>query len=178
MAPHLSPAEQDYIAQAAGAGKPATDIFKAIASQRGRRGVEMVSVTAIRRFMRGRSHRRGKIETRGRKRKFSRRNVLAMDTARHNFIKATKGTRQANWDVVRSKARAPMAHRATVARAFKREGLDVQLRSAHPCFRDDTGASLFARARSHTRTHAYAHTHTHLSHGARSGARTEHVRST
>ena len=113
-----------------GMGKSPTEVFKAISSQRSRRGVEMVNITAVRRFIRGRPHRRGKVEARGRKRKFSRRNVLAMDKARRSFIEATQGTRQATWDLVRSKARAPAAHRATVARAFAREGLDVKLR---PC---------------------------------------------
>ena len=128
MAPHLTPDEQDYVVVALAAGKAAADFFNAIAKKRNGRRVEMVNITAIRRLMRGKSHRRGKLETRGRKRLFSRRNVFAMDAARRKFIKATKGTKQAKWDLIRAKARAPCAHRSTVARAFAREGLGVKLR--------------------------------------------------
>ena len=51
------------------------------------------------------------------KKRFARRNVLAMDTARRRFIKDTRGTRQATWDLVRSKAWAPWAaHSPPIAR--------------------------------------------------------------
>ena len=128
MAPHLSPAEQDFALSGLAAGKTAPQIFAMLAKKRVARGVDMVNITVIRRFLKGRTHRRGKVETRGRKRSFTRRNVLAMDTARRRFIKDTRGTRQATWDLVRSKARAPKAHRTTVARAFARERMDVKLR--------------------------------------------------
>ena len=109
-------------------GKSTIEIYNAIARRRARRGIPMVNVTAIRSLVRGQSHRRGKVETRGRKRALSRRNVLSMDAARVKFIKSTKGTRQATWDLLRAKVRAPKAHRTTVARAFAREGIDVKLR--------------------------------------------------
>ena len=128
MAPRWSPAEQDLALSGLAAGKTASQIFAMVAKKRVARGVAMVNITVIRRFLRGRTHRRGKVETRGRKRSFTRRNVLAMDTARRRFIKDTHGTRQATWDLVRSKARAPRAHRTTVARAFARECMDVKLR--------------------------------------------------
>ena len=89
----------------------------------------MVNITAIRRYMRGRSHKRGPVETHGRKCAFSRRNVLAMDAARHKFIKETrKVVAQPGGVRSRAKARVPKAHRTTVARAFAREGLDVKSR--------------------------------------------------
>ena len=128
MAPHLSLAEQDLALSSFTAGQTTSDIFASIAKKRAARSVDMVNITALRRFLRGRSHRRGKVETRGRKRTLTRRNVLAMDAARRRFIKDTKGTRQATWDLVRSKARAPKADRTTVARAFARERMGVKLR--------------------------------------------------
>ena len=68
-----------------------TQTFKQVAARRRARGVEMVSLTAIRRFLRGKSHRRSKVETRGRKRVFTRKNVLAMDAARRKMIQRTRG---------------------------------------------------------------------------------------
>ena len=117
MAPHLSPAEQDFALSGLAARKTAPQIFAMLAKKRVARGVDMVNITVIRRFLKGRTHRRGKVETRGRKRSFTRRNVLAMDTARRRFIKDTRGTRQATWDLVRSKAWAPWAaHSPPIAR--------------------------------------------------------------
>ena len=124
----MSPAEQDLALSGLTAGKTTSQIFAMVAKKRSARGTAMVNITVIRAFLRGRTHRRGKIETRGRKRTFSRRNVLAMDAARRRFIKDTRGTRQATWDLVRSKARAPKADRTTVARAFAREQMGVKLR--------------------------------------------------
>ena len=109
-------------------GKSACQIYDVLAKRRGAKGVDMLNSTAVRRFLRGHSHKRGKVETRGRKRSLSRRNVLAMDKSRLKFIKDVQGTRQATWDLCRVKGRAPKAHRTTVARAFAREGVDVKLR--------------------------------------------------
>ena len=128
MAPHLSLAEQDLALTGLATGKTASQIFDMVAKKRAARGVAMVNITVIRRFLRGRTHRRGKVETRGRKRTLTRRNVVAMDAARRRIIKDTKGTRQATWDLARSKARAPKADRTTVARAFARERMGVKLR--------------------------------------------------
>ena len=128
MVPHLTHAEQDRVRELFAVGKSSADIYNSISNCRTKQGVAMVNITAIRRYMRGRSHKRGPVETRGRKRAFSRRNVLAMDAARRKFIKETKGGRPARWGAIRAKARAPKAHRTTVARAFAREGLDVKSR--------------------------------------------------
>ena len=87
MAPHLSLAEQDLALSGFTAGKTTSQIFAMVAKKRVARGVAMVNITVIRRYLRGRTHRRGKVETRGRKRSFTRRNVLAVDAARQRLIK-------------------------------------------------------------------------------------------
>ena len=110
------------------AGKAANQMFNTIVSRRRARGVDMGNITASCRFLRGKPQRRGKVETRGRKRAFTRRIVLATGAARRKFIKDTKGTRQAKWQAVRAKARVPVAHSSTVARAFAREGIGAKLR--------------------------------------------------
>ena len=128
MAPHLSAEEQDLVFSACTSGKSAVEIWSILAKRRRARGVAMMNVTAIRRFVRGKTHRRGKVETRGRRRIFTRKNVLAMDATRKKFIKRTKGAFRATWKGIRAKARMPKADATTVARAFQREGLDVKSR--------------------------------------------------
>lgn len=128
MAPHLSAEEQDLVFSASTRGKSAVQIWSDLAKKRRARGVTMMNVTAIRSFLRGKTHRRGKVETRGRKRTFTRKNVLAMDATRKKFIKNTRGTLRATWSGIQARARMPRADPTTVARAFQREGLDVKSR--------------------------------------------------
>ena len=66
MAPHLTLAEQDVIFAAHASGKTAAKIFELIAKRREKAGTPMVNITVLRRFLRGRTHRRGRVETRGR----------------------------------------------------------------------------------------------------------------
>ena len=88
----------------------------------------MVNITVPRRFTRGRTHKRAKLETRGRPRALSRRNVLAMDAARRKCVTETQGAHLVTWvDIIR-KGRAPRIHPTVAARALACEGLDVRLR--------------------------------------------------
>ena len=105
MAPHLSPEEQDLLFASAASGKSAVEIWNVLAKKRRARGVDMMNVTAIRRFLRGKTHRRGMVETRGRKPIFTRKNVLAMDATRKKFIKKTRGAFRATWKGIRARAR-------------------------------------------------------------------------
>ena len=128
MAPRLTSAEQDRILVAQASRKTTAHIYDLLARQRQRRGEKMVHINVIRCFLRGRTHRRSKVETRGRKRSLSRRNVLSMDAARRKIINDTKGGHQVKWQEIVAKGRAPRAHATTVSRAFEREGLSVKLR--------------------------------------------------
>ena len=128
MAPHLTPAEQDAIFSAKAMGKTTGQIWELVKKRRARAGTPMVNITVLRRFMRGRTHKRGKVETRGRARALSRRNVLTMDAARRKCVKETQGAHQVTWADIIRKGRAPRIHPTTAARAFAREGLDVKLR--------------------------------------------------
>ena len=128
MAPHLTPVEQDILFAAHASGKSTTEAFLLLKKRRDREGAPMVNITVVRRFFRGKTHKRGRSETRGRKRTLSRRNVLTMNVARRKCIQATQGTYQVTWDDIIRKGRAPAVHRSTAARAFAREGLDVKLR--------------------------------------------------
>ena len=128
MAPHLTSAEQDRILVAQASRKSTAQMYDLLARQRQKRGEKMVHINVIRCFLRGRTHRRSKVETRGRKRSLSRRNVLAMDAARRKIINDMKGGHQVKWQEIVAKGRAPRAHATTVARVFEREGLTVKPR--------------------------------------------------
>ena len=65
-------------------------------------------------------------ETRGRKRKFSRRVVMHMDKKRKELLAQADGPYEVQWAGVLKKARAPSANPTRVARSFSREGLDVK----------------------------------------------------
>ena len=128
MAPRLSLLEQDFAFAVSAKGKTVADIYEALYKRRAAKNVGMVKIIVARRFLRGKTHKRGRVEARGSKRSLTRRNVMAMDKARRNFIDKTKGTRQATWDLTHEKGRAPMAHRTTMVRLFARCGVDVKLR--------------------------------------------------
>ena len=51
-----------------------------------------------------------------------------MNRKRLELVKKTKGAKQIRWADLQSKARVPVAHRTTAAKAFDREGIDVKLR--------------------------------------------------
>lgn len=128
MAPQLTAAEQDFIMKEQGKGQTPVDIHAAIAQRRQAKGDSAPDVTSVRRFLKGMTHKRGRSENRGRKKKVSRRNVLSMNATRRKIIKKVKGTRQVKWDEIVHKSRAPSVHRSTASRAFKREGIDAQFR--------------------------------------------------
>ena len=88
----------------------------------------MVNITVAHLFLKCTTHRHGKEEARGRKRIYSRRNVLSMNAARRKSTKETRGAKQATWKLVIRKGRGPKADPTTAARALAREGLKVKFR--------------------------------------------------
>ena len=114
--------------QASARNATPAQVFDLLQKRRLRQGVEMVNITVVRRFLKGKTHKRGLKETRGTKTVYSRSNVLAMNAARRKYVRETKGTKQAKWKLVIRKARVPRADPTTAARAFAREGIKVKLR--------------------------------------------------
>ena len=81
MAPHLTSSELDQILEWKG-HKRTKEIHGMLAEQRTRQGVQPFFLSAIRKALHGNTHRRGRSETRGRKRRVSARAVEALDLAR------------------------------------------------------------------------------------------------
>ena len=92
MAPHLTLAEQDTLMEWRQKFTPIQIHYK-LQRLRARRNIACPDLTAVRKFLKGKTHRRGAIETRGAKSKWTRAHVLAANRERRKRIKACKGTK-------------------------------------------------------------------------------------
>ena len=101
------------------------EIHKRIAAARARQRQDPPVLTTVRRFLKAKTHRADKPETRGRKAIFKRRSVLKMNAVRKSLVKKADGEYEVHWADVVKKARMPKADPTTVARAFAREGIAV-----------------------------------------------------
>ena len=117
LMPHMSPTEQGEVLKWAREGKKSPFICSKIAASRRRRPVAPLDITNIRRFLRGKTHRRGAIETRVRKRSWSRANALKANTVRKEKIKRSP-TKYVKWEKVVKASRVPQVHRSTAQRSF------------------------------------------------------------
>lgn len=121
MAPHLSGAELDLVTEAVAKGKSSESILADIASGRKKRGVDAPQIWAIRRAMSGATHKRGRLETRGRRQKLSAAQVKRLVQKRAELVK-----RKARYvpvaEVVRS-ARVPAVSDTTALRYLREHGV-------------------------------------------------------
>ena len=129
MAPHLTLAEQDSIVKWKAAGNSTPVIHTKIKASRQRIRVAPLDITVVRRFLKGKTHRRGVVEKRGRKRSWTRANVLKANAVRKDKIKKHPG-KYIKWDKIVKGSRVPQVHRSTAQRAFEREQIPVKFR---PC---------------------------------------------
>ena len=127
MAPHLSSEELDDIFRLRHEGKTPSEIHSWLASKREGDGIAAPNLTNVRKALKGQSYRRGQVETRGRKRKLSRRVVLKLDTTRKQLIEKANNEGEVHWGNVLRKARVRV-HASTAARSFEAEGIDVKWR--------------------------------------------------
>ena len=128
MAPHLTGQELDFVHSQSQLGKTPTAIHGLLAVQRARKGMATPDLTNVRKVIKGKTYKRGRTETRGRKLKFTKKWVDTLNTTRKRLIKKTNNNREVRWQDVMKKARAPKAHRTTVKRAFMRYGVKVAAR--------------------------------------------------
>ena len=128
MAPHLSTRELDWIYQKARVGKTPVEITALLQRARLSKGINVPNLTNVRKVLKGKTYKRSQVETRGRKRTYTRRQVISMNSARKKLLKKAKGEKEVRWRDIQKAARVPKADRGTVLAAFKREGLPVQAR--------------------------------------------------
>ena len=129
MAPNLSGKEQDQAMEWRRKGCTPIDIHRKLVRARGGKGLEAPCLTAVRKFLKGKTHRRGSMETRGRKCTYSMANIRRMNKVRKELVKKTKGLKYISWDTIVKKSGVPAGDRTTAAKAFKREGFPVEFRT-------------------------------------------------
>ena len=103
--------------------KDAHEILAAIAKRRRRSKLAEPKVWAIRRAMAGATHRRGKVETRGRKQKLSAVQAKRLMAKRKQLVKKANGERYISVDEMTRSARIPKVHSTTAGRYLKKLGV-------------------------------------------------------
>ena len=130
MAPHLAKVELDFVGDLFRRGVAPKDVHAKLVARRNRRGVAAPTLRNMRKHLKGETYRRSTVETRGRKKKLTRRNAQALDRARKALNKKSAGQKEVHWDDVIKAARVPSVHSSTAKRAMQQAGMDVAWR--HP----------------------------------------------
>ena len=94
MAPHLTPAELDFVFSLGSQGKSPAEVHAALSRKRSRQGLQAPTLKRLRGALRGATYRRSRKETRGRKRKLTRKAVLKMNATRKRLIKKADKQRE------------------------------------------------------------------------------------
>ena len=128
MAPHLTSAELDFIHEKKQVGLTPVQIHTRLAAQRAKKKIETPHLTNIRRVLKGKVYKRGRVETRGRQPTFTRAMILRMDVTRKKLIKKADNQREVRWNDIQRSARVPHGRRSTLTRAFRRENIPVAAR--------------------------------------------------
>ena len=128
MAPHLTPGELDVIHEKFAAGMSPILIHKWLKALRDKKGVDTPHLTNLRKALKGKRYKRGRVETRCKNAAYTRPMVLRMDAKRKELIKKSSNEREVRWEDIRRGARAPLGHRSTVKNALRREDIPVAAR--------------------------------------------------
>lgn len=128
MAPHLTPAELNSMQAKSASGQTPLAIHSWLEKARAKKKLEAPSPGSVRKALKGKTYKRGVVETRGRKRMLSSRAVKAINAARKKLLKKAGNEEEVTWDQCRRAAKATKCDPTTVARSFQREGLDVKAR--------------------------------------------------
>jgi hypothetical protein len=128
MAPHLTLAELDFINEKKQDGLTPVQIHARLAAQRTKKKIATPHLTNARKAPKGKVCKRGRVETRGRRPKFTRAMVLRMDVARKKPIKKADNQREVRLNDIRRSARVPEGHRNTLKTAYGRENTPVEAR--------------------------------------------------
>ena len=122
MAPHLSLAELDLIAKAAGEQKAPKDIHALISAKRRARKVDPPKIWAVRRAVKGTTHLRDRTETRGRKAKMTPEVVRRCIRVRKQLVRRANAEYEVTRRMVCKKARVRV-HPSTCSRHMNSSGI-------------------------------------------------------
>ena len=104
MAPHLTALELDTIAAKSRAGWPAAQIHGLICESREQAGIEPPMIWAVRRAVRGTTHKRSRVETRGRKRSLTPTQGVRVRSARLNLVQKANGEHEVTYGMIKKAA--------------------------------------------------------------------------
>ena len=126
MAPHLTAEELDFIFMEERKGLSPKGIHTQLQKRSATQNMSAPCLMRFRQALRGKTYRRSRKETRGRKRKLDRKWVQKLNTTRKILLKRTNSEREVRWQDIRRAARAPKIDRSTLRRSLQREGLKVE----------------------------------------------------
>lgn len=105
-----------------------TQIRADLARTRGKHGQAPPDLTSVRRALNGKSHRRGRKETRGRNKKLSAANLKALDSTRKKLIAKAENEHEVHWQHVIEKSGVPKVDPTTAAKNLNDNGYDIAAR--------------------------------------------------
>ena len=127
MPQHLTEEELDKIAE--WKSLTTSEILQRLGRRREQQGLDSPCLRAVQRAVVGQTYRRGRSETRGRKRTLSAKNVRKLNVTRKALIKDAAGESEIHWSDVIKKARVPKVHRSTAYRSLQNAGINVRART-------------------------------------------------
>jgi len=128
MTRHLDAEEIAQLRGWLGQKKSPIEIWKLHKKARRELRVKPLSLTALRKALKGKTHRGAQVETRGRKRSLAPRAIAALDKKRKELVKKCDGDREVPWHEVIKKARVTKVDPTTAKRALVDAGIDVASR--------------------------------------------------
>ena len=128
MGRHFSHSELDQMAAWRAAGKTPIEIHTKMCAQRRRCNEVEPCLTAIRRALKGITHKRSRLETRGRPKVLTARNLKAVDAARKRLIAKMDSTQEVHWSDLLRASRVPKVDPTTLAKNMRAAGYDVKWR--------------------------------------------------
>ena len=128
MGRHVSKSELDQMSSWRAAGKTPIDIHTKLCAQRRRRNEGEPCLTAIRRALHGITHKRSRVETRGRPKVLSSRNLKTVDATRKRLIAKADNTREIHWSDLLRASRVPKVDPTMLAKNMRAAGYDVKWR--------------------------------------------------
>ena len=132
---HLSERELDNMQQWKSDGLTPVQIHKRLSTDRRKTHRDGPDLTTVRRSLKGKTHQRSKVETRGRKRILTQTNLNRLDKTRDEIITKADNNYEVHWDDVIKRARVSKVHRTTVAKNIRDAGFDIAARKPRlkPC---------------------------------------------
>lgn len=127
MAPHMSSQELASINAWSNNGLPPTEVCAKLAAQRAKRGVAAPHLTKVRLALKGKTYKRGAVETRGRPPLLTKLQLRRIDSVRRSLIKDAQGEYEVHWADVLAKANVDVDP-TTASRQMRDAGYDIRWR--------------------------------------------------